>query len=43
MAGALIGISSSLIRRISQPLSISSASWPAVAEHRKNGRMKIPA
>ena len=42
-AASITGISISLIRRISRDLSDSSAIWPAVAEHRKNGSMKSPA
>jgi len=38
-----MAISSSLIRRARAALSYLSASWPAVAEKRKKGRMKIPA
>jgi hypothetical protein len=39
----MMTISSSLTSRASFALSYLSASCPAVAEKRKNGRMKIPA
>ena len=42
-AASITGISMSLIWRIIDALSDSSAIWPAVAEHRKNGSMKSPA
>ncbi len=41
-AASISAISESLINRISQALSCWSASWPAVAEHKKNGRMNSP-
>ncbi len=36
-------ISMSLMSRIRWLFSYLSANWPAVAENRKNGRMKMPA
>jgi hypothetical protein len=42
-ATPMMTISSSFTRRASFALSYLSASWPAVAENRKKGRMKIPA
>ena len=41
-AASISAISLSLISRISQALSCWSASCPAVAEHKKNGRMNRP-
>ncbi len=42
-ASAITAISSSLVARIRRLFSYLSASWPAVAENRKKGRMKMPA
>ncbi len=39
----MMAISASLMRRIRVALSMASASWPAVAENRKYGRMNTPA
>ncbi len=43
LATTMIPISASLTRRINVAFSNLSASWPAVAENRKNGRMNRPA
>ncbi|MGW8267523.1 MAG: hypothetical protein ACWGSQ_14240 [Longimicrobiales bacterium] len=40
---SMIASSNSLMRRIRADFSTLSAIWPAVAENRKNGRMKRPA
>ena len=42
-ATTMIATSSSLMKRASRALSNFSASWPAVAENRKNGRMNSAA
>ena len=42
-ATTMMPISSTLTRRARRALSYLSASWPAVAENRKKGRMKMPA
>ena len=39
----MIAISASLTSLIRRDFSNLSASWPAVAENRKNGRMNVPA
>ncbi|EXI74093.1 MAG: hypothetical protein AW07_02231 [Candidatus Accumulibacter sp. SK-11] len=42
-ATPMISTSRSFTSRASLALSYLSASWPAVAEKRKKGRMKMPA
>jgi hypothetical protein len=40
---SMMAISSTFTRRVRRALSYLSASWPALAENRKKGRMKMPA